>query len=95
MSDTPKTDALIINILGVELPSRDLIRLARMMERELAIRASETPRKKAGRPPISEHIQKKIAQAPQSINDSDLARALKVSIPTVYRYMRMLNKEAA
>jgi len=94
MSDTPKTDALVINILGVEVGYTDLIKLCRDMERELAIRPKVRLHTKAGRPRISTETQRQIAQTPLSVKDSHLAKSLKVSTPTVSRYRKMLAKEA-
>jgi hypothetical protein len=95
MSATPQTDSLVITIFGVEFPSRDLIKLARMMERELMMRPKVKLRKKVGRPPIPTQIQKRIAETPLSVKDAHLAKSLKVSRNTVARYRKMLSKEAA
>jgi hypothetical protein len=95
MSNTPQTDSLVITVFGVEFPSRDLIKLARMMERELMMRPKVKLRKKVGRPRIPTQIQKQIAETPLSVKDAHLAKSLKVSSNTVARYRKMLSKEAA
>lgn len=88
MSNTPKTDALIINILGVEFPSRELINLARKMEQDLATRPQAKLYARTGRPRISVEIQRQIAQTPLSVKASHLAKSLKIASSTVARYRK-------
>jgi hypothetical protein len=86
MSDTPKTDALVINILGVELASKDLINLCREMERQLNVKRST----KLGRPRIPLDIQKQIAETPHSISSAHLAKTFRIANSTVSRYRKVV-----
>ncbi len=86
MSDTPKTDALVINILGVELGCTDLIKLCRDMERQLSAKRSA----KLGRPRIPLDIQKQIAETPHSISSAHLAKTFRISNATVSRYRKVV-----
>ncbi len=86
MSDTPKTDALVINILGVEVGYTDLIKLCRDMERQLSTKRSA----KLGRPRIPLDIQKQISESPHTISSAHLAKAFRVSSSTVSRYRKVV-----
>jgi hypothetical protein len=86
MSDTPKTDALVINILGVEVGYTDLIKLCRDMERELSAKRSA----KLGRPRIPLDIQKQIAETPHSISSAHLAKTFRIATSTVSRYRKVV-----